>query len=60
MSAFARTPETPARFDWHKVTKAAHDHLPACACPHADRSVDALTRPMQVREESPPYGEKGE
>jgi superfamily II DNA or RNA helicase len=36
----------PARFEWHKVTKVAHYYL----------SVDAMTRPMQVREESPPYG----
>ncbi len=36
----------PARFEWHEVTKVAHYYL----------SVDALTKPMQVREESPPYG----
>jgi len=36
----------PARFEWHEVTKVAHYYL----------SVDALTRPMQVREESAPYG----
>jgi len=38
----------PARFPWHEVTKVAHYYL----------SVDALTQPMQVREESPPYGEE--
>ncbi len=37
----------PARFKWHEVTKVAHYYL----------SVDALTQPMQVREESPPYGD---
>jgi hypothetical protein len=37
----------PARLDWHEVTKVAHYYL----------SVDAMTRPMQVREDSPPYGE---
>jgi superfamily II DNA or RNA helicase len=37
----------PARFEWHEVTKVAHYYL----------SVDALIRPMQVREESPPYGD---
>jgi hypothetical protein len=37
----------PARFEWHEVTKVAHYSL----------SLDALTKPMQVREESPPYGE---
>ena len=36
----------PARLDWHEVTKVAHYYL----------SVDAMTRPMQVREDSPPYG----
>jgi hypothetical protein len=36
----------PARFEWHEVTKVAHYSL----------SLDALTKPMQVREESPPYG----
>ena len=38
----------PARFEWHEVTKVAHYYL----------SVDALTRPMQVREDFPPYGGK--
>jgi len=37
-----------ARFEWHEVTKVAHYYL----------SVDALTQPMQVREETPPYGER--
>ena len=37
----------PARFPWHEVTKAAH-HWP---------EVDALTRPMQVREEPASYGD---
>jgi hypothetical protein len=36
----------PVRFEWHEVTKAAHYYL----------SVDGLTKPMQVREDSPPYG----
>ena len=36
----------PARLDWHEVTKIAHYYL----------SLDAITRPMQVREDSPPYG----
>jgi len=38
----------PARFPWHEVTKIAHYYL----------SVDAMTRPMMVREDSPPYGGK--
>ena len=33
------------RFEWHEVTKVAHYYL----------SVNAMTRPMQVREDSPPY-----
>jgi hypothetical protein len=37
----------PARLDWTEVTKVAHYYL----------SVDAMTKPMQVREDSPPYGE---
>ncbi len=36
----------PARFEWREVTKVAHYYL----------SVDAMTRPMQVREEAPGYG----
>ncbi|MGH9322260.1 MAG: DUF3883 domain-containing protein, partial [Vicinamibacteria bacterium] len=36
----------PARLDWHEVTKVAHYYL----------SVDAVTRPMQVREDATPYG----
>ena len=37
----------PARLDWNEATKVAHYYL----------SVDAMTRPMQVRETSEPYGE---
>ena len=36
----------PARLDWNEVTKVAHYYL----------SVDAMNRPMQVRQDSPPYG----
>lgn len=36
----------PARFPWHKVTKAQHYYL----------SVDAMTKPMRVREGGTPYG----
>jgi hypothetical protein len=38
----------PGRLDWNEVTKVAHYYL----------SVDAMKRPMQVREELPPYGGK--
>jgi hypothetical protein len=37
----------PARFPWHEVTQVKHCWL----------AVDALTQPMQVREEAPRYGE---
>ena len=40
----------PARFDWHEVTKVAHYYL----------AVDAMTRPMKVREDKSPYGCKNE
>jgi superfamily II DNA or RNA helicase len=36
----------PARLDWTEVTKVAHYYL----------SVDAMKKPMQVREDSLPYG----
>ncbi|QAA76826.1 MAG: ATP-dependent RNA helicase [Candidatus Bipolaricaulis sibiricus] len=36
----------PARFPWHEVSKVAHYWL----------EVNAMTQPMQVREDSPPYG----
>ncbi len=35
----------PARFPWHEVTKVQHYYL----------SVDAMTRPMRVRERPPDY-----
>ncbi len=38
----------PARLDWNEVVKVAHYYL----------SVEAMTTPMLVREDSPPYGEK--
>ena len=39
----------PARLEWREVRKVDHYYL----------SVNAMTQPMQVREEPPPYG-KGE
>ena len=36
----------PARLEWHEVTKVAHYYL----------SVNAVSRPMQVREDEAPYG----
>ena len=39
----------PARLEWHEVTKVAHYYL----------SVNAMTRPMQVREAEETYGENG-
>ena len=50
----ASTPElqepvsNPARFPWHQVTKVQHYWL----------EVNTLTQPMQVREKTPPFGEK--
>ncbi len=38
----------PARYEWHEVRKVDHYYL----------SVDALSRPMQVREDAPPYGKR--
>jgi len=38
----------PARLPWHEVTKVAHYYL----------SVDAMTRPMRVREDKASYREK--
>jgi len=35
-----------ARLEWHEVTKVAHYYL----------SVDAMTGPMQVREDAAEYG----
>lgn len=40
----------PARLDWNEVTKVAHYYL----------SVDAMRRPMQVREGSEPYRPRSE
>ncbi len=39
----------PARFPWREVTKVQHYYL----------QVDALTRPMRVREPRPEYGAEG-
>lgn len=38
----------PARFEWNVVTKVSHYYL----------SVDAMTQPMQVKEDIAPYGEQ--
>ena len=38
----------PARLEWHEVKKVAHYYL----------KVDAMTHPMEVREDQPPYGKK--
>jgi superfamily II DNA or RNA helicase len=37
----------PARLDWNEVTKVAHYYL----------SINAMTQPMEVREDPAPYGE---
>ncbi|MBI5634971.1 MAG: DUF3883 domain-containing protein [Nitrospirae bacterium] len=38
----------PARYEWNEVRKIAHYYL----------SVDAMTQPMQVKEDQAPYGDK--
>ncbi len=38
----------PARFEWNEVTKVSHYYL----------SVNAMTQPMQVKEDIAPYGER--
>ena len=38
----------PAKYDWHEVTKVQHHWL----------EVDAMTKPMRVREETKAYGEE--
>lgn len=38
----------PARFPWHEVKKVQHYWL----------EVKAMTKPMQLREEQPPYGDR--
>ena len=40
--------KNPARLEWHEVSKVAHYYL----------SVNAMTRPMQVRDNSGMYGTK--
>ncbi len=38
----------PVRFEWNEVTKVSHYYL----------SVNAMTQPMQVKEDISPYGER--
>ena len=38
----------PIQFDWHEVSKVQHYYL----------SVNAMTQPMQVSEDQPPYGDE--
>jgi len=40
--------KAPARLQWHEVKKVDHYYL----------SIDAVTQPMQVREEIIPYGDE--
>jgi len=40
----------PPRLERHEVTKMAHYYL----------SVNAMTRPMQVREDEEPYGKRNQ
>ena len=38
----------PVRFEWHKVKKAEHYYL----------SVDAVTKPMEIRENPAQFGDR--
>ena len=49
MALFLKSIKDPARLQWHEVKKVDHYYL----------SIDAVTQPMQVREETIPYGDKG-
>jgi len=40
--------EDPARLEWHEISKVPHYHL----------LVDVMTRPVQVREDHPGYGDR--
>ncbi len=49
----------PARFPWHEACLPRRPDLRRRQVKKVDHyylSVDALTQPMQVREDSPPYG----
>ena len=48
MSLILKSMEDPDRLQWHEVKKVDHYYL----------SIDAVTQPMQVREDSVPYGNK--
>ena len=49
MTVLLKPIKDPARLQWHAVKKVDHYWL----------SIDAVTQPMQVREETIPYGDKG-
>ena len=48
MALFLKSIKDPARLQWHAVRKIDHYYL----------SIDVVTQPMQVREETIPYGDK--
>ena len=48
MTVLLKPIKDPARLQWHEVNKVDHYYL----------SIDAVTQPMQVREESVPYGDQ--
>jgi hypothetical protein len=48
MTVLLKSIKDPARLAWHEVKKVDHYYL----------SIDAVTQPMQVREETIPYGDK--
>ena len=48
MNLLLKSIKDPARLEWHEVKKVDHYYL----------SIDAVTQPMLVKEDAPPYGEK--
>lgn len=48
MRLLLKSIKDPARLKWHEVKKVDHYYL----------SIDAVTQPMQVRDELVPYGDK--
>ncbi len=48
MPLFSKPIKDPARLQWHEVKKVDH-YYP---------SIDAVTQPMQVKEEETPYGDE--
>ena len=48
MTVILKSIKDPVCLQWHEVKKVDHYYL----------SIDAVTQPMLVKEDLPPYGEK--